>query len=79
MVKTNSRDYPVCVGENILPNIGESFSETTDRVFMVTDDAVPKIYRDSLTSGLGNSGIETITKVLPTGEDIKSLSTAEEM
>jgi 3-dehydroquinate synthase len=79
VAKTNSRNYPVCVGENILQNIGESFSETTDRVFVVTDDAVPKIYLDSLASGLGNSGIETIAKVLPSGEDIKSLSTAEEL
>ncbi|MHA2072262.1 MAG: 3-dehydroquinate synthase family protein, partial [Candidatus Thorarchaeota archaeon] len=79
VVKTNSRDYPVCVGENILPNIGESFSETTDRVFVVTDDDVAKIFLDPLTSGLSNSGIEVITKILPSGENIKSLSTAEEM
>ncbi|MHA1936803.1 MAG: 3-dehydroquinate synthase [Candidatus Thorarchaeota archaeon] len=78
-VTTKSRDYPVCVGENILPNIGESFSETTDRVFVVTDDDVAKILLDSLTSGLSNSGIEAITKVLPSGENIKSLSTAEDM
>jgi 3-dehydroquinate synthase len=78
-VKTKSRNYPICVGENILPDIGESFAETADRVFVVTDDAVAKIYLSSVIAGLSNSGIESITKVLPTGEGIKSLSTAEEM
>ncbi|MFW9966659.1 MAG: 3-dehydroquinate synthase [Candidatus Thorarchaeota archaeon] len=79
VVKTSNRDYPVCVGENILHSIGESFSETADRVFVVTDKEVARIYLESLASSLSKSGIEAIRKVLPAGEDVKSLSSAEEM
>jgi 3-dehydroquinate synthase len=79
VVKTKSREYPVCVGQNILPDIGESISETTDRVIVVTDEAVSRVYLDPLTRGLKNSGLKAITMILPSGEGVKSLATAEEM
>jgi 3-dehydroquinate synthase len=79
VVKTNSRDYPVCVGANLLSSVGESFSETAARVFVVTDEEIAKIHLNVLTNGLNKSGIEVITKILPVGEGVKSLSTAEEL
>ncbi|MFW9864450.1 MAG: 3-dehydroquinate synthase, partial [Candidatus Thorarchaeota archaeon] len=79
VVKTNSREYPVCVGQNILPQVGDSVSDTADRVIIVTDEGVSNIYLDMIIKGLSNSGVEAITKVLPSGESIKSLASTEEL
>ncbi|MFW9887711.1 MAG: 3-dehydroquinate synthase [Candidatus Thorarchaeota archaeon] len=79
VVKTNSREYPVCVGKNILPGVGDSVPETADRMIIVTDQDVSDRYLDMIVNGLSNSGVKAVTKVLPVGECIKSLATAEKL
>jgi 3-dehydroquinate synthase len=78
-VKTRSRVYPVIVGNNILDRIGEFLDKSTDRVFVITDDVIANLYLDPITQSLDESGIESITYILKTGESSKTLESAEKL
>jgi 3-dehydroquinate synthase len=78
-VNTPSRSYPVIIGQNILNGIGEHLDESTNRVFVITDDVISTLYLETLLGGLEVSSIEAITYVLDAGEMTKTLSTAESL
>ena len=74
-VNTDSRVYPVFVGQELIDRIGELFTSSIGRAFIVTDEVISKIHLDSLIRGLESSEIETVVKVLEIGESIKTLDT----
>ena len=76
-VRTQSRNYPVIVGENILERIGEFLSEETKRVFVITDEVISKYYLDSLIQGFESSSIKAIVKILHSGEALKTLDSVK--
>ena len=71
-----SRQYDVCIGKNILKDMGERirslFSQET-RIAVVTDDTVNRLYGDALAQAL--DGIDAVKFVFPAGEDSKSIAT----
>ncbi len=74
-VVIGSSCYPVIVGDRILGNIGEFVEGIVDKAFVVTDDEVSKIHLDPLLKSLKESNIETITRILPSGERFKTIET----
>ncbi len=74
-VKTQTRRYPVYVGQDLLGEVGRHIGDITDRAFVITDEIVSKIHLDPLLNGFNDSSIEAITKILPAGESIKTLET----
>ncbi|MFW9798973.1 MAG: 3-dehydroquinate synthase [Candidatus Thorarchaeota archaeon] len=74
-VKTQTRRYPVCVGQDLLGEVGHHIGGVADRVFVITDDVISEIHLNPLLNGLNGSDIEAITKILPAGESIKTLET----
>ncbi|MFW9811890.1 MAG: 3-dehydroquinate synthase [Candidatus Thorarchaeota archaeon] len=76
-VVTESRKYPVIVGLNLLIRIGEMLEERLERVFIICDDEVSNLYLASLIEGLERSGIDAITKIIPSGESSKTLTSVE--
>jgi 3-dehydroquinate synthase len=76
-VVTRSRSYPVVVGEGILEQAREFIEGVVDRVFVVTDDTVSKLYLGPLVEGLDRFGLESLVKIIPSGERSKSLQTGQ--
>ncbi|MCK5151342.1 MAG: hypothetical protein KAQ65_05870, partial [Candidatus Thorarchaeota archaeon] len=74
-VVIESKCYPVIVGDQILGNIGKFVEGIFDKAFVVTDDVVSKIHLDPLLKSLKESNIETITRILPSGERFKTIET----
>ncbi len=76
-VRTDSKDYPVIVGQDILVRIGDFLDESIGRGFIITDNVLSEIYLDSLIQGLKSASIETVTKVLQAGESFKTLESVK--
>ncbi len=76
-VATESGCYPVFIGGNILGHMSEFLKGITNRILVLTDDVVSNLHLAQLMKGLNESGIEIITKILPSGERFKTLETAE--
>ncbi|MHA2190330.1 MAG: 3-dehydroquinate synthase [Candidatus Thorarchaeota archaeon] len=75
-VKTKTREYPVHVGQNILGSMYEFMDGKANRVFVMTDDVVSKLHLEPLLRGLTKSDVEVITRLIPSGENYKTLETA---
>lgn len=78
-VRTQSREYPIFVGFDLLNNVGEFLDRSTERVFVISDDMIPELHLNSLTQGLEASGIETTTKLIKAGESLKNLETVRNL
>ncbi|MHA1960041.1 MAG: 3-dehydroquinate synthase [Candidatus Thorarchaeota archaeon] len=78
-VRTVSRTYSVVVGQNLLKRVGEFITDSTDRVFVLTDDVLSEIHLEPLLRGLEKANTESVIKILESGESIKSLETAGEI
>ncbi len=76
-VRTDSKVYPVIIGQDIIDRIGDLIDGSIGRGFIVTDNVISEIYLDSLIQGLKSSGIETVTKVLQAGESFKTLESVK--
>ena len=71
-----SRQYDVCIGKNILKDLGghiRSLFSPETRIAVVTDDTVNRLYGDALERAL--DGIDFVKFVFPAGESSKSIST----
>jgi 3-dehydroquinate synthase len=77
IVRTNSKEYPVIVGQNLLDRSGDLLDWSIGKAFIVTDEIVSEIYLDSLTQGLISSGIDTEQIVLKAGESLKTLDSVK--
>ncbi|MHA1904189.1 MAG: 3-dehydroquinate synthase [Candidatus Thorarchaeota archaeon] len=75
-VKTMTRQYPVHVGQNILGRMHEFIDGKASRVFVMTDDVVSELHLEPILKGLPESEVEVITRLVPSGENIKTLETA---
>lgn len=71
------KGYDVVIGENILSNAGELIKEvlSSNKIAVVTDDIVDKLYADTLIKSLLSAGFNTVKFVFKAGEGSKNLVT----
>lgn len=69
--------YNVVIDKGILPKSGDMIKEVTsaERVAVITDDTVDKLYSDVVMKSLSDAGFETFKFVFPHGEKSKNIST----
>ena len=75
-VNLGDRSYPIHIGENILPQIGELMQEAglRGKVAVVTNPTVAQLYLDTVHGGLTSSGFEMTPVLVPDGEEHKNLN-----
>ncbi|MBP3362106.1 MAG: 3-dehydroquinate synthase [Clostridia bacterium] len=73
--------YDVVIGSGILDKCGELTREVTApcRVCIISDDAVAKLYLDTVKKSFEKSGFEVIEYVFKNGEASKNISTLTDM
>lgn len=71
---TASRNYPVIIGQGILPEAGERIRRAAGgrKACIVTDDHVEPLYADRVTESLETAGYEVLRFVIAHGEASKS-------
>lgn len=76
-----SRSYPIFIGSNLLPRLGEFFSEAGigRRVFLVSNPTVGDLYSARIKESLAKAGYEVTDLSIPDGETYKTLETAEKI
>ena len=69
--------YNIVIDKGILPKSGNMIKEVTsaERVAVITDDTVDKLYSDVVMKSLSDAGFETFKFVFPHGEKSKNIST----
>lgn len=69
--------YNIVIDKGILPKSGDMIKEVTsaERVAVITDDTVDKLYSDVVMKSLLDAGFETFKFVFPHGEKSKNIST----
>lgn len=69
--------YNIVIDNGILPKSGDMIKEVTsaERVAVITDDTVDKLYSDVVMKSLSDAGFETFKFVFPYGEKSKNIST----
>lgn len=69
--------YNIVIDKGILPKSGNMIKEVTsaERVAVITDDTVDKLYTDVVMKSLSDAGFETFKFVFPHGEKSKNIST----
>lgn len=69
--------YNIVIDKGILPKSGDMIKEVTsaERVAVITDDTVDKLYSDIVMKSLSDAGFETFKFVFPHGEKSKNIST----
>ena len=72
-----SKKYSVFVGNNILPQVGNSIKEACggEIAALVTDDIVGGLYGETLDRSLAAAGYSTVKFVFPNGEKSKNMET----
>lgn len=65
--------YNIVIDKGILPKSGDMIKEVTsaERVAVITDDTVDKLYSDVVMKSLSDAGFETFKFVFPHGEKSK--------
>ena len=69
--------YNIVIDKGILSQSGDMIKEVTsaERVAVITDDTVDKLYSDVVMKSLSDAGFETFKFVFPHGEKSKNIST----
>ena len=69
--------YNIVIDKGILPKSGDMIKEVTsaERVAVINDDTVDKLYSDVVMKSLSDAGFETFKFVFPHGEKSKNIST----
>ena len=72
-----SKPYDVLIGYGLLVQIGELIKPIcrSNRIAIITDDIVEKLYMDSVCRSLNENGFETIRYSFPNGEKSKNVDT----
>lgn len=71
MVKSNTHNYPIYIGNHLLATINNYLSEDYSRIFVITDTNVAKLYLKQVLSSL--KGYDPIIEIVPAGEESKSI------
>ncbi|HKZ57587.1 MAG TPA: iron-containing alcohol dehydrogenase, partial [Thermodesulfovibrionales bacterium] len=74
-VELGERSYDICIGKNILRNIGsilKSFG-LSPRIAIVTNPTVYPLYGAVVASSLRKAGFDVLSVTIPDGEEYKDL------
>ena len=76
-----TKPYDVFIGKGILEKAGEIISSVSksNKIVIITDDNVDKLYSEKVINILENSGFQTFKFVFPHGEKNKTLNTISEI
>jgi 3-dehydroquinate synthase len=77
-VVTASARYPVFVGWEILPSLGERLrvQGVSGRAFVISDSTVGPLYRKQVGEAVTGAGYEAVMLIVPAGEESKTLKVA---
>ncbi len=77
-VNLGKNSYRILIGAGLLARAGDKLKEIGfgDKIVIITDPTVRKLYGDSLERSLTDSGFKTLVLEVPEGEEQKSLETA---
>ncbi|WP_138492955.1 3-dehydroquinate synthase [Paenibacillus pinistramenti] len=82
-VELGDRSYPIYIGEGLLDRAGELFASRgvskKSPLLIVTDDQVAPLYLASLEKQLQDNGYQTVSHIVSSGEQSKSLQIYEEV
>ena len=76
-VNLGSRSYPICIGTNLLGDLGRLLQErqlSAGRVAVTTDSVVGKIYKERVVTALAEAGYDPWAIEIPAGEEHKNLA-----
>lgn len=78
-VDLGDKSYPIYIGENILPGVGETLQQlgTGRQVMLVTNPIVRGLYGQTVIDSLRESGFDVVVGEIPDGEKFKSLDSAK--
>ena len=78
-VKLGERSYDICIGKNILRNIGSSLKSfgLSPRIAIVTNPTVYPLYGAVVAKSLKKAGFDVLSVTIPDGEEYKDLLWAE--
>lgn len=77
LVNLKENSYNIFIKKNILKNIGEEIKKIYfgNKIFIVTDENIAKLYLDKVKNNLSESGFEIKSLILKSGEETKSFNT----
>ncbi len=77
-VKLKAAAYDICAGSGLF-GLGAALSKIrkSSSALIVTHASLKKLYADPIAKSLGSSGIKTAVHMIPEGENLKTLKTAE--
>ncbi|MFC1949642.1 3-dehydroquinate synthase [Chloroflexota bacterium] len=77
-VRLAPSSYDILIGSGLLDQVGARLKELdfSDKLVIVTDSTVRKLYGDTLKQGLDDNGFDVLLIEIPAGEEQKSLETA---
>ncbi len=77
-VKLGSNSYHIHIGSGLLGQTGDRLKEIgfSDKLVIITDPTVKRLYGNTLKQSLTSSGFKVIVLEVPEGEEQKSLETA---
>ena len=80
-VRLGNNSYEVCVGSGLLTKTGQQLKGIgfSDKLVIITDSTVKKLYGNTLRRNLTSDGFQVITLEIPEGEEQKSLGTASRL
>lgn len=82
-VELGARSYPIYIGDDLLSNISTYFEQhrisKISPILIITDDNIASIHLTKVENLLRQGGFKTVTKVIASGEQSKSLVVFEEM
>jgi len=76
-IKTKTRDYNIYVGENLTDNVLQYMEVPFDKIFIITDQTIAKLYLERLKANFKKDKV--FCHILKPGEDEKNLSTTNQI
>lgn len=75
LVNLKENSYNIFIKKNILKNIGEEIKKIYfgNKIFIVTDENIAKLYLDKVKNNLSESGFEIKSLILKSGEETNHL------
>lgn len=71
IVKSNSHNYPIYIGNNLLNRLNDYLTEEYSKIFVITDTNVAKLYLNQVLSSFKDH--EPMIEIVPAGEKSKSI------
>ena len=80
-VSLTDKSYQICIGPDLLRQVGGQLRQVVDgdRVVMVTNPVIKRLYGNLLKQSLINYGFEVTVLEIPEGEEQKSLQNASKL